>query len=77
MDEFAVVHVSPFVVWPMPRCGILGAAAAGLAAQLHAFREGAGAQVIDGAHAVAYAGDASSGLLDDLFWAGRHGLDTW
>ena len=73
MDKLAVVHMSPFVIGAMPCRGILRAAASGLAAQLHAFDEGAGAQIVDGAYAFAYAGDTSSGLFHFLCGMSRHG----
>ena len=75
MDELAAFHMSPLIVWAVAGVGILGAAAALLAADLHALQERAGTQIVDRIERLPDALDALAGLLDDDFGSVWHELD--
>jgi len=75
MDELAALHMSPLIVWAVAGVGILGAAAARLAADLHAFQERAGTQIVDRIERLPDALDALAGLLDDDVGSAWHELD--
>ncbi len=57
MDEFASFHVSPIIVRPVARVGIIRATAVRFATDRHVFQNSAGTKVIHGVECVANAGD--------------------
>ena len=72
VHQLAPAHVSPFVVRPVTGAWICRTTAAGLAADLGAFQERAGAQVLDSPQSPPNAFDALARLLDDRLWSARH-----
>src|SRR5260370_16530900 len=72
MHELAAVHVPPLIVRAVTSIGILGAAAARLAADLHAFQKRAGTQIVKRIERLADALDPLPGLLFHAFGAPWH-----
>ncbi len=77
MNQLAFLHVPPLVIRSVARLRILGAAAPRFAADLGAYQQGPGAQIVNLAQRLSDALDTVQGVLDDGFWSLGHGALLW